>query len=486
MSKTANIKLPQEGLPACSDDDTRIDHILTLPNTHQVQVHRSCACNELVSLHNRHLIDRVQALYSVATVKQGFTLARQRLGQEMCDIEPCSYSEVIKHYHGAKRKSYAQAYHDLINYGWNENMWRVKMFVKPDKYDAELVHEKAPRAIQYRSPMYNLMLAKYLKPMEHKLYSTTYNDQRWCAKGLNNNERAELIVSAGEHFKAPLFIMLDHSKFDSSVTEDELREAHKAYVQWLPSKELKFLLSKQYHNKGITKHGIRYSIKGTRMSGDYNTALDNSFINYVAITHWLHRSKVEGKIIIDGDDSVVVVEGDDKVKLMAHLEIFKEYGFSTVMETTDDLNSVEFCRSKILDTSKPRMAREPIRALSNLCVGLKRYAGKARWRYLAGNALGEMYRSSGVPLLYRTAKFIYEIFGEKGVIMDTETRYKYDLDSNVELEEPTIEDREQYQIAYGITPEDQILIENQIQESIIESMECPIWVLPASKRDVSI
>lgn len=132
------------------------------------------------------------------------------------------------------------------------------------------------------------------------------------------------------------------------------------------------------------------------------------------------------------------------------------------------------------------MAREPARALSNLCVGLKQYQGLARLKYLTGNAYGEMFRSSGVPLLYPTCKFIYDNFGHLGLIMDTESNYKLELSKDVELREPDLDDREQYHEAYGISAEDQILIERDIQDSIWAGVGLSYTELAESRSDIQL
>lgn len=454
-----------EVTPRCDYNRTQIDQLMLLPYTHQVNVHRSCECNELVSLHNRHLIDRTQKLYDVNYIKKHTRHILLDLDERMGVVEPVGLWDVVKGYSGAKRRSYARAAEDIIANGFNaEKASRVRMFVKPDKYDAEKVYEKAPRAIQYRNPTFNLMLAKYLKPIEHKLYETTDDEGfRWCAKGLNTHERAALIVEAAACFNDPCFALMDHSKYDSCVTPDHLRLMAARYSKWSPCKFLRYLLSLQINNKGVTKHGIRYTIKGTKMSGDYNTALDNSFLNYLCLRSLFDKNKIKAKYIIDGDDSVVVFERADLDKLMQDLDHFKRFGFDTKVEIVHELNEVEFCRSKVLDTEPPMMAREPIRALSNMCVGLKTYQGKARAKYLAGNALGEMHRSNGCPILFNVAKAVFEQHGKDGVILDTEGQYKLDLYRVRELHEPSWETREAYQEAYGIGVMDQILIESELQ-----------------------
>lgn len=448
---------------------TRIDRIITMPYTHLVRVHRSCVCNELVSLCNRHLIDRRQPLYNREYILSGIKKEMRRLDLQMGLIERMTMWDIVRSYSGAKRRSYAKAYAEVKIVGFDKKYANVQMFVKPDKYDGYRIYQKAPRAIQYRDPKFNLFLASYLKPIEHALYQTV--DQvgmRWCAKGLNNTERANLIIASADLFDNPIFLLLDHSKFDSSITIDHLKLCAKAYQRWVGGdKFLRYLLSLQWRNKGRTKGGIFYRIEGTKMSGDYNTALDNSLINYLCLTHFM--GKIKHKTIVDGDDSVVIMEKSSFNNL--DFKHFNKWGFDTVCDVVNTIDEVEFCRSKILDLGgEGVMAREPRRALSNMCVGLKQYQGQARFRYLAGNALGEMHRSSRCPILYPVARAIYEKWGQKGVIMDTESAYKLEL-YRCDHQPPTLVERYAYERSYGIPVERQLEIEQEILSSISVSTE---------------
>lgn len=451
----------------------------------------------MVSLHNRHLIDRRKPEYDLTYINKYVRHILHELDEHMNTVEPVGLYDIAKSYAGAKRRSYILAADDIIANGFNEKRAsRVKMFIKPDKYDAVKINDKAPRAIQFRTAQFNLMIARYLKPIEHKLYShvSKQSKLRWCAKGLNNFERAKLIQTASAQFDDPLYIMMDHSKFDSSVTSDHLKLMARRYAKWSQSKLLLYLLTHQWANKGLTQSGIRYSIKGTKMSGDFNTALDNSFLNYLCLRSLFDRIKVKAEYVVDGDDSVVIIEKTDQRKFLADLDHFKRFGFDTEIAFAHDLSEVEFCRSKILDLEEPLMAREPVRALSNLSVGLKCYKGKARLKYLAGNALGEMHRSSACPLLYPVAEAIYNKFGRNGVIMDTEGRYKYELYklTDNQLRPPGLEEREAYQQAYGLGVQDQIQIEKELLDAFMvpgrnNVSDTRDWIfLPESAADVKL
>lgn len=457
----AKIILPH-GL-GCDPSKTPMKRVLDLPCSYQVRVHRSCVCNEYAALATRHLIDRRTKTYSPKWFQPEFDKTADYLFDQML-VEPMRIWDVVKSYKGAKRRMYAKAYAELLTTGYREEYSRVKMFVKPDKYAAAEIESKAPRAIQYRHPIFNLLLAKFLKPVEEMLYQTVDQfDMRWCAKGLNNRQRARLIVAAADCFIDPVFLLIDHSKFDSTVTVEHLKTMHRFYQRLIPDRTLSWLLRSQLHNRGLSSHGIRYRVAGTKMSGDYNTALDNSLLNFMC----LRLFSPNGKIVVDGDDSVLIIERAWLSEHQANFYKFAKMGFTTEMQVVHTLQEVEFCRSKIIDIDDPVMAREPRRAISGLTVTLKGYQGKGLEKYIAGNALCEMHRSSGVPITLALGKALYERYGRKGVILDTDAQYKLDMYKD-EIREPTAQARMDYYMAYGITPAQQLSIEDELRQ-----LKCP-------------
>lgn len=378
---------------------SRLNVVSLNPQAYQVTTHSSCVCNEVVGLHNRHYPASVDETYSVTYFhKHCFNLP------VLDDYKPTTKQEVVNAYVGHKKHVYTHALANLRQ-GLQLNRWtRISMFIKSDKYSRgslESSDPKTPRAIQFRSPEFNLLEACKLKPYEHLLYKTLKSPigLRVVAKGLNNVERATNIVEASAKFSHPVYILLDHSKFDSCVRVAHLKWTHKQYGRTIRNRFLRYLLSKTLRNRGRSKGGVRYTVEGGRMSGDFDTALGNTMINFMVLTSGVR--KIRHHLLIDGDDSVLIMEAEDwdmlgEEKMKTHCALM---GFKTKVEITRDLWQVEFCRSKLIPADPPRFARDPVRALSNYSVTLKDYSGEARLRYLAGIGQGEMAASAGVPIL---------------------------------------------------------------------------------------
>lgn len=422
------------------------------PGTYRVSTHASCICNETRALFNRHLIDRTHIPFEAPY----FCRAARKVMRELDvkPVPPTTYTNIIRGYHGSKRAAYMRARDNIKLIGFDHRWTYVKMFVKPDKYPEANCADKAPRAIQYRSPEFNLLIGKYLKPIEEEFYQMlSPGGFRFVAKGLNNVQRAQLLHDQSSTFRDPCYILLDHSCFDSTINVTHLRETHKFYRKMNGSRELQRLLKYQINNKGFSKYGIKYKIKGTRMSGDYDTALGNSFVNYICLRSWLKMNQVRGEIILDGDDSIVTIERRDLGRLP--FDHFSRCGFETKMEVVYDISEVEFCQSKYLPTEPPRFSRNPLRALSRLNISLRNYHGRGWRRYQAGVGLGEMATNQGVPVLYAVGEKLASLSNRP--IFDSEVAYKVQVETTKLEITPAV--RDAYYIAWGISPKQQELIE---------------------------
>lgn len=219
---------------------------------------------------------------------------------------------------------------------------------------------------------------------------------RIFAKGRNLQQRAQDIIDICNKFQDPIIISTDHSKFDSFVNVDHLRAIHRFYLKCFPSWQLQFLLSKQINNRGMSIQGLKYHVRGTRMSGDYDTSLGNCLLNYFVLSSWLRECGIVGKLYIDGDDAVVVIDKSDKHKVNKNL--FCKYGFETKVEF-ETLDNFEFCQAKLIRSDPPILARDPVKVMSNLQVCLKRYSPSQWPSLLQGKIICEFWANQGVPYI---------------------------------------------------------------------------------------
>lgn len=423
--------------------------------TYQVAVHAACLCNELRGLTCRHLVHDgrvpkrpVVDLYTNERIREFVTFLGVEKPSKMKSLE------FVKQYTGRKYRIYYATYMNsrIVRHYRQDAI--IKSFPKIDKIPRCDICEKDARMIQYRAPRMNLAVGVHLKPLEENYYKVTdFTNQRMVAKGLNNLQRAQALVEAAKAFECPIFVLADHSKFDAHVTPTMLKAIHKMYDLIYCSKRLRSLLRYQLDNRCFSKSGIRYSVKGTRMSGDYDTALGNTMLNHFLIHQVFKHVKYHP--FIDGDDSVIIIEKGSLSSI--DFELFRQGGMITEVQVVEELNQIEFCRSRLMASlDPPRFARNPKRALSNMSVSLKDYHGKDAWRrVMAGVGLGELAVSAGVPIL-QPAALAFAALHDKPIFPDDYgQRGKYD-----QIPPITHEARMEFYAIYGVSPQEQIEIES--------------------------
>nr|QTJ63684.1 RNA-dependent RNA polymerase [Odonatan tombus-related virus] len=202
---------------------------------------------------------------------------------------------------------------------------------------------KAPRLIQARHPTFNIKYGCYIKPIEidiknHVQFSK--GNYRMMAMKINEMKK-----------KYKYYTEIDHTTFDAHVTVEHLRLTHMFYSACHgPNAELRQLSKQTIRNNGKTRDKIKYKVRGTRMSGDVDTSLGNSLINYAIIKQGLEHLKIKGDVIVNGDDSIIF--SDNPIDVTKITQIMKYYNMETkCKETTTNIYNVEFCQHKLIITN---------------------------------------------------------------------------------------------------------------------------------------
>ncbi|APG76490.1 hypothetical protein 1 [Hubei tombus-like virus 9] len=320
---------------------------------------------------------------------------------------PLERDEFVSLYDGPKRKRYEAAARNLADRELQKADWDINVFIKDETVCSWSKVDPAPRLISPRSPEYCLELGCYIKPVEKLLYKAVARvwGEVTIAKGLNFNQRGELIQQKWESFTEPVAVGLDASRFDQHVSTDALEFEHGFYTQLYPrSKKLPFLLSKQLLNEGrayVDDKKIEYSVRGSRMSGDMNTALGNCLIMTSLVWGYLKERSVVGKLINDGDDCVVIMEKADLFRFMDGLtEWFTQRGFTMKVESpVYTLEEIEFCQCHpVFNGESYTMCRNVFKALFTDVAHVGR-----TWREVVGiresiSVAGAVW-AKGIPVL---------------------------------------------------------------------------------------
>lgn len=392
--------------------------------------------------------------------------------------------QVVKHYTGRKRRKYERAFERIGVTANQKKSSYITGFIKPDKYN-DRIYEKDPRMIQYRTPEYSAELAQYLKPMEKILYNIKGNGGKnelpntpVIAKGLNHQQRAELLKEKLSKFKDPVILLGDATRFDAHCQEPKLKAEHNIYTKMNTSHRLKTLLKWQLRNKCRTKNGSKYKTVAKRMSGDMNTALGNCIIMLLTIL-WVYMN-ILIDFLIDGDDSLTIMERSDWEKYKDYIQTrWTRTGFIMKLTVVDRIEDIEFCKSKVVETQYgPKFCVYPWHVISHNTVGTRPRHGCYWLQRMRADALGLYSIYRGVPVLeeYALATLSATVGSKIANIEGEDPWYHYRLhpiynylkrvkDLNVERMRTEIEPnvRISFEQAFNIDPGTQMLIEQQLR-----------------------
>lgn len=260
--------------------------------------------------------------------------------------------EFVQSYAGSKRSRYAAASAVYSMRGVRRSDGYLKTFIKAELYNATNKSNPCPRLIQPRSPVYNVGIGRYLRPLEKLMYKSIddFYGHRVVLKCDNMWARASTIVEYWGCFKRPVFIGLDASRFDQHVSVAALRFEHGFYNSIFNSSELAELLEWQVNQVGyanMADGSIKYTVQGCRASGDMNTAMGNVFLMCAVTHHYLCSIGVKYRFINDGDDCGIFIEAEHAHLLDGLPAHHLKYGFEMEVEpAVDKIERVEFCQCR--------------------------------------------------------------------------------------------------------------------------------------------
>lgn len=346
--------------------------------TDDVFVFQGCARNEADSINRRHLVPFCNISKAYIQFVLRFVLC---WASDIGQVSAWSPNQVIRSRPSSMRKKYVKAFTTTIS----KLHSYVLMFIKYEKMHKR---DKAPRAIQYRNSIFTARFARYILAIESAIYRSTYSNlgHRIFAKGRNQRERAGDLLKGYQQFENPKIYLVDHKAFDSSVQPFHLYATHIIYEQMVGGGVRDYYRC-QYYNKGFTRYGTKYECDARRMSGDADTALGNSIINYFTLKYMFG---VDSVVYCDGDDSVVFTPN--------HVKPPSGTGFNSAISEVKYFQEIEFCQCKPMLTKENGwiMAREPIRAVTRM---LTKCGQSANADYVYTVGLGEAMASPEVPVI---------------------------------------------------------------------------------------
>lgn len=260
--------------------------------------------------------------------------------------------QFVQSYAGALRSRYASAAATYSMRGVRRSDGYLKTFIKAELYNGTKKCNPCPRLIQPRTPVYNIAIGRFLRPVEKLIYKSIDHvfGHHVVLKCDNMWQRAKTIKQYWDEFSDPVFVGLDASRFDQHVSAEALEFEHSLYNEMFRDPELKRLLEWQINQKGFANMvdgSVKYTVRGCRASGDMNTALGNVFL-MCAISHsFLQSLGVPFRFINDGDDCGVFLERQHLNLLDALPCYYLKYGFEMEVEPPAyEMEGIEFCQCR--------------------------------------------------------------------------------------------------------------------------------------------
>lgn len=449
-----------------------------LPCVFDVFAHHDCTHNQLVSIHNRVCGLTPQPKAESINRLRDYT---RRLGASLRRVGPWALDRVVEHYTGSKRVRYQRAAEKYRSLGLTQRQAEVSMFIKCEKIKfSEAKPNPDPRAIQFRDPVYSVVLASYLKPVEEVVYNMRGNRlnglprTRVIAKGLNQRQRASLLEEKLASFVDPLVFGLDASRFDQHVSVGHLEAEHALYREVNNDPDFARLLSWQLRNVVRTSKGVKYVTRGKRMSGDMNTALGNCVIMVSMLGLFFEGTGIGWDCLDDGDDILLIIERSSSSGIEALLEAhFLDLGMTLKVESKAEIiEEVEFCQSHpVWVDGHYTFVRNPAKVMSGALVGHKWISMPSLLsRRKLCNTIGmcEAILNRGVPVLQEFAQaLIRNAATQKQVRLEHAEQLFYRVRNELGKSKVTKlpvckplpisdEARQSFQLAFGVSVDEQL------------------------------
>lgn len=267
-------------------------------------VARSCQHNEQIAVVNRGQLETLNPLNvnidECWNQLKCFELLRHHelhpqhpTDKLVVPIKPAPFDAWLTRFPMVQRAQLIKAKHRIRNGRVNmEDFAEIKAFVKREhmvKSGPECLEDIDPRLIQGRTPEYQvatgpwtLAFSKYLA----KEWGPDNTSGILYSSGLNANQMGAWFDSCIERWKDADFEICedDCSRWDGSLVPAAIRYELGFYDTYhSPPKRVSQALHCQEKSFGHTPHGVKFSVDGTRKSGDGNTSSGNSLLN--AHTH---------------------------------------------------------------------------------------------------------------------------------------------------------------------------------------------------------
>lgn len=383
--------------------------------------------------------------------------------------------DVAKHYNESQKSMFRFLFQKFVenqhSSETHKNLYACNSFIKREFY----AESKEPRIINSRSDMFKVVVAPYIKGIEH---AVIYN--KHFIKGKAPQERVVRMQEILDRFK--FVAETDYSSFEGSFSWNIQKYCEASLFKHMLSNNLHVwkiiepIYAFNSRNKCVFANSRQYmdvaQFSGSRMSGDMWTSLANGFTNMMLFKFVVDYNARLKRLPIDYD---FIVEGDDgflAFNVMLDLAPIKDLGFQLKIVSGTDLNDLSFCGTCLGPDATP--VPDFWRTIEKFGWSFDDHIidhyhdkpTKAEMELLYAKALSLQAESEGIPILQPLALKCLELSHVHKLAQRYITYYEehiLQLSTYVPVAKPiTQEMRVFFADRFGVSIEDQLKIEDYI------------------------
>lgn len=341
----------------------------------------------------------------------------------------------------------------------------VKGFVKREFYPAR----KPPRMIAAVDENTKVWTMAAWNELNHAVFGT----KEGLVKTIPYKDRPAEVMRLLERFEH--VAGADSSRFESVFRRPIMRIEQAIYHKIGLSPECFKPLDGVNRIKGgymNNRPSWRANIRAKRMSGEQNTSLGNSIMNMAFISFVLVQSGIGWSdfcIIAEGDDAIVGYNGD------IDLDWFRKLGIKMDWQIADHPGNAGFCSLYFDDRGRYFVPPEKLARLGWSLTCPHSASDKVRAELLTAKLKSLSLEAPGCPLAWKFLQFhsgrgrikrsYWAVQQLKSLGVDTgDGDYWVYTDGNIEVSEPSREDRVSYELLFGVPVALQLQIESCIDQ----------------------
>jgi len=394
------------------------------------------------------------------------------------DVSFNTWIEATKY--SRRRKEELKKTFEAFDGKWKKRDLECKSFNKAESYSAW----KHLRGINSRSDIFKCIVGPTFSAIEKVLFK-----MKWFIKKVPVSDRARHVWET-MYSPTAQYYATDYSAFESHfdlqlMTEVEF-QLYAFMTSALPTGASWFNLVRETlgglqtcHYKGFVAAGV-----ASRMSGEMCTSLGNSFANLMIFLFVCSKAGIEEKDIngfVEGDDGLFKFERHQFIDD----SLFTKLGLTIKIDKYDTLNEASFC-GLIFDPDSLIIITDPREVLTDFGWAGPSYVHCGRVRrgeLLRAKSLSFMHQYPGCPIvqslalygLRATAHVDLSRYLERGSMKTSEWERGQLLEAVENIDKlvsrpVTRRSREIVDKMYGISPDEQIRIENILDSRSYEDL----------------